>query len=166
MTTRYLDLLPPAQRFMYEYGCFVSFWSNFELQMEVVIWKLSGTNPIENCRCVNKLTASQKRDRLAKLFAQHQQPRLLEFLNRIFDVAERNDWIHGHILNPVGDFSRLTRFRVRKGDQVTNDPIQFHANLFEEFYTARREFEDAVVDRLGITVETANCYLTELQGGR
>ena len=52
---------------MYEFGCFAAFWSNFELLMEVAIWKLTGRNARENCTLVNHETAGIKRGLLEEL---------------------------------------------------------------------------------------------------
>ncbi|MDE0234480.1 MAG: hypothetical protein OXM62_05695 [bacterium] len=49
-----LRRLAPSQRFMYEYGCFVSFWGNFDLMIEALIWHLGSTDPITNCQGINK----------------------------------------------------------------------------------------------------------------
>ena len=62
-----LSQLTPAQRFMFEYGCFIAFWGNFEMYMEVVIWCLSNDDPIENCHKINKKTAGTKRKVLCRL---------------------------------------------------------------------------------------------------
>ena len=52
---------------MYEYGCFVSFWGNFDLMMEALIWHLHSTGPITNCREIHKLTSGAKHQRLTQL---------------------------------------------------------------------------------------------------
>ena len=61
-----ISQLAPAQRFMYEYGCFIVFWGNFEIYMETVIWRLSNDDPIETglthfrvltCQCPDKSLA-------------------------------------------------------------------------------------------------------------
>ena len=113
MAIRALDLLPPAQRFMYEYGCFAAFWGNLDLMMEeALIWHLeSADDATTSCQNVNRLTSGEKRHRLTPLL-ERVSPDAVSALDHLFDVAGRNDWIHGVVLNPHGDHSRLTRFRV------------------------------------------------------
>lgn len=157
-----LQTLAPSQRFMYEYGCFVAFWSNFEMLMEVAIWKESGADAKTNCEQVNGLTAGKKRQRLSQIYQTNGATAKLAALDDLFDVAERNDWIHGHILNPNGDFSVLTRLRVKINRgvmDVSNTPIQFTANQFQPFYDAYQQF----LDECDVTIEEANQYIRDLQ---
>jgi nicotinamide mononucleotide adenylyltransferase len=93
---------------MYEYGCFAAFWSNFELAIEVGIWLYSGRAAKENCRLVNPKTAGQKKVMLENLLLDKGLKEANDALQEVFSVADRNGWIHGHILNPNQDFSRLT----------------------------------------------------------
>jgi len=144
-----LRRLTPPQRFMYDYGCFVSFWGNFDLMMEALVWHLRNTDPITNCREINTLTSGAKHERLTELL-KDVSPEAMLALHRVFSVAERNDWIHGVVLNPRGDFSVLTRFRVRKSPlKVENTPIDF-GGPFQEFYEAYGLFTEAVDRLLGI----------------
>lgn len=157
-----LQGLHPAQRFMYEYGCFAAFWSNFDMMMEVAIWRLTRRTPIENCREVNRLTAGQKRRILTGLLIARNESAKMEALNKVFEIAQRNDWIHGHILNPNGDFSRLTLLRVTIDGckfAVTNKDIDLNASPFGDFFDAWAEFE-ACFDSIK---ELGNQYITELQ---
>ena len=150
-----------TQRFMYEFGCFVAFWGNFEMYMEVVIWKLSEREPIENCRQINKKTAGQKCKELRRLLKSAGRQGVIDALERVFEVAERNHWIHGVILNPNGDFSRLTRFRVHCG-KVTNTDIDL-GKPFKEFYQAYGTFEKVVESTLGISISVCNDYIDSCQ---
>ena len=149
---------------MYEYGCFVSFWGNFDLMMEALIWRLRSTDPITNCREINPLPNGVKRQRLTRLL-KDVSPEAVSTLRHVFDVAERNDWIHGVVLNPRGDLSVLTRFRVyRNPFRVENTPIDFTASPFHEFYEAYRQFEKTVDSALGIdTKAMCNEYLIAVQ---
>ena len=148
---------------MFEYGCFVAFWGNFELLMEVAIWQLTRADPIENCRRINGLTAGQKRDQLRSLLETANQTKTVVALDKVFDIAERNNWIHGHILNPKGDFSHLTRLRVttRGGSfAVNNTPISFDVSPFQEFYKAYGDFQTTS----GVNTDLCNEYIRKLQG--
>ena len=163
-----LSQLPPAQRFMYEYGCFVTFWGNFEMLMEVVIWKLSGRNAIDNCHKINKnkKTAGLKRDELRRLLKSAGQQDVIDALDRVFKKAERNDWIHGVILNPDGNFSRFTRFRVHYNKNtfaVKNCPVNLTKSPFDKFYQVCDDFEKIVERTFGISRSVYNDYIIELQ---
>ncbi len=148
---------------MYHYGCFVSFWGNFDLMLEALIWHLRNTDPSTNCRETNKLTSGAKRERLIELL-QDESPEAVVALHHVFSVAERNDWVHGVVLNPRGDFSVLTRFRVHKNPfKVENIPIDFNGP-FQEFYEAYGQFEQAVDCALGIDSQAmCNEYLRAVQ---
>lgn len=156
-------LLAPPQRFMYEYGCFVSFWGNFDLMMEALIWHLSSTDPITNCQRINKLPSGAKHQRLTQLLMVV-SPEAATALDRVFDVAKRNDWVHGVVLNPGRDFSVLTRFRVHRNPfKVENTPIDFNGS-FHEFYEAYGQFEQSADRALGIdTIAVCDEYIRAVQ---
>ena len=160
-----LSQLTPAQRFMFEYGCFIVFWGNFEMYMEVVIWCLSNDDPIENCHKINKKTAGTKRKVLCRLLHKGGKQDVIDALDQVFDVAERNDWIHGTILNPDGNFSRLTRFRVYHD----KDPILVENSILDlgisfcEFYQAYAKFENVIESTFGVSVSVCNDYIKKLQ---
>jgi hypothetical protein len=151
-----IDSLHPAYKFMYEYGCFTSFWSNFDILMDVAICKLSGQDPKNYCLS-KKMTSGDKKKELEKYL---NDPVVLSKLQAVFDVAERNDWIHGHILNPNKDFSRLTRLRIdSKNKKVTNEIIDYSGSHFEKFYSAYGEFQAAIA----VTDDECNAYITAIQ---
>ena len=161
-----LSQLNPAQRFMYEYGCFVSFWGNFEMYMEVVIWHLTNDDPLENCHKINKKTAGIKRKVLCRLLHKDGEQDVIDALDQVFDVAERNDWIHGTILNPDGDFSRLTRFRVYHDKDpilVENSILDLDISRFDEFYPAYDKFKNVIESTFGVSVSVCNDYIKKLQ---
>ena len=160
-----LRLLAPAQRFMYEYGCFVSFWGNFDLMMEALIWHLRNTvDPVTNCQEINRHSSGVKHERLIGLL-KDVAPEAETALHRVFDIAERNDWVHGVVLNPRGDFTVLTRFRVYKNPfKVENTPIHFSSSPFQEFYEAYQEFEKAADYSLGVSTKAlSDEYLRAVQ---
>jgi hypothetical protein len=54
-------------------------------------------------------------------------------LENVFSVADRNGWAHGHVLNPNGDSSRLTRLRVELNSndiKVENTNIDVSSSPF------------------------------------
>lgn len=161
-----LSQLTPAQRFMYEYGCFIAFWGNFEMYMEVVIWHLTNDDPIENCRKINPMTAKPKRKALCRLLREKDRQDVIDALDQVFDVAERNDWIHGTILNPDGNFSRFTRFRVYPNKDlilVKNSILDLDISQFDEFYQAYGKFENVIESTFGVSVSVCNDYIKKLQ---
>lgn len=172
-----INNLAPARRFLYEYGCFLLFWGNFEFVLEVVCllvdkpdvdsWTKEEVRA--NCHNINGKTAGVKKAELLKRICKSQLDYrvLQEALENVFQVAERNDWIHCTILNPLGDFSVLTRLRV------TPDP--FHVEIkeivsesaitnFEWFYPAYAEFGDAILSTFGRDLkEVGSYYIGKLQ---
>ena len=162
-----LSQLTSAQRFMYEYGCFVCFWGNFEMYMEVVIWHLSNDDPIENCRKINTKTAGVKRKELRRLLCKDGRQDVIDALDQVFDVAERNDWLHGVILNPDRDYSRLTRFRVYHEkntiSSVENTPVDLDISPFDEFYQAYDKFGNIVDSTFGVSISVCDDYIRKLQ---
>lgn len=166
------SLLPPIQRFMYRYGCFMSFWSRFELFMEVMIWRLRSDDPFENCQKINPLTAGRKRKVLKDILIKCNRHGIVALIDRVFENAERDHWVHGHILFPDGDFSRLTKLRVlfsKKPDpilSVHNTPIDLAASPFEEFYSAINCLERTADSELGVHAGyDTNWYIKELTQG-
>ncbi len=149
---------------MYEFGCFIAFWSNFELMLEVAIYEFSDGPAKANCLEWNPQSAGRKKEKLEKLLAhspEKNKPKLAA-LKKVFDVAERNDWIHAHILNPNGDFSVLTRFRVEKyrnSLKVSNARIDFNKDLFSDFYDAYGDFEKV----FNLPRSRCDAYILELQ---
>jgi hypothetical protein len=146
---------------MYDYGCFAAFWSNFDLWMEAAICELAGRDPKENCALVNPKTSGGKQQMLKSLLEAAGRTDAAKCLVEVFEIAERNSWIHGHILNPNGDFSRLTRLRVEKsenGVKVTNSVVSFDISPFAGFYRAFQAFENAS----GITKEHVDNYLRRI----
>ena len=153
-----LDQLEPAERFMYEFGCFVTWWGNFEMLMEFLIWKLRGGCAIDNCKAINRKTAGEKRRKLRKLLQKYGQNDAITALDRVFEVAERNAWIHGTILNPKGDFSVLTRFRGEPDKTPFSaelKSINMDRTLFFDFYKAYDNF----VKVSGIDMREGNRYI-------
>lgn len=151
----------PAHEFMYEYGCFVAFWSNFELQMEVAIFELSGRPAKDVCKEINPMTAGGKRKILQGLLLRNDKRDLLDALDAVFNVADRNSWLHGHILNPNGDFSLLRRLRIeRNGNDlvVKNSDISFETSPFTAFYEAFGDF----ALQFGLTKGRCNNYIRQL----
>lgn len=151
-----------AKDFMYEYGCFTSFFSNFEIMMEVAIWKLEGTAAKANCITINKMTAGQKKRKLESLLQKNNMVKEIDALNKVFDSVDRNGWIHGCVLNPKGDFSILTKLRVvinGSSISVSNDQIDFDNSPFDAFYNAFGEFEEA----LKLSKIECNDYLKKIQ---
>jgi hypothetical protein len=154
--------LHPAKTFMYEYGCFAAFWSNFELLMEVAICEATGKSAKDNCKEINPKTAGIKKKILQDHLQSLGRQNVAEALEAVFSVADRNGWLHGHILNPNKDFSLLTRLRIEKnGDDlvVTNTPISFDTSPFQAFYEAYGHFEILS----GISKERCNKYISEIQ---
>lgn len=131
--------------------------------MEVCIWKLKGGKPIDNCCRINPMSAGEKRDELLPLPKAKGHTESAHALDKVFDDAGRNDWIHGCVLNPRGDFSKLTKFRVRKRGNadihVTNEPTDLVSDPFKAFHMAWEAFETAALKELGVDVETCNAYL-------
>jgi hypothetical protein len=130
--------------------------------MEVGIWRLSGKSAKDNCKLVNLKTAGKKKAILAELLLGSGQQEVHDALQEVFSVADRNGWIHGHVLNPNGDFSRLTRLRIEKRGAdliVNNSTISFDLSPFELFYEAYGKFEA----KSQISKGMCNEYIDSLQ---
>ena len=158
-----IRLLGPAQRFMFEYGTFISFWGHFDLMMEATICYLNQADPLENCKTINKLPSGEKRKRLTSLLKPISLNAILA-LDDVFDIAERNDWVHGVVLNPMADFSVLTRFRVHNDPfSVKNVPIDLSSNPFAQFYDAYIHFEDVLEHKLDThIINMCNDYVSAI----
>ncbi len=130
--------------------------------MEVAIFRLSNDSEKENCQKINKLTAGVKKNRLSNLLIENGLTDANNALGEFFEVAERNNWVHGHILNPNGDFSKLTRLRITTDDAgivVNNIPVTYDHTSFEEFYESWEKF------RQEFNLEKAECdqYILKIQ---
>ena len=171
-----LSLLHPAQRFLYEYGAFVSFWGHFEMSLEVLSLLLqkpdsaawTNTEVQNHCQRINPKTAGGKREVVLTQIAHAPEDYtdIGEAIKKVFQVAERNDWIHCVILNPKGDFSEMRRLRIHQPFRVENTAVAFEGATedFAAFYQAYGEFEQVVNRRFppGL-IQGANRYLVKLQ---
>jgi hypothetical protein len=157
-----LEALPAPQRFMYDYGCFLVFWGSFELMLEVAIGARTGRLPKQNAHALARKMAGEKKGLLLELLEKEKNAEGISALNEVFDIAERNFWVHGTVLNPKGDFSVLTLLRVEKKEKtlhVSNTPIELLNPPFKRFYKAFERFEVAV----GQSEATCNAYIIALQ---
>jgi hypothetical protein len=156
-----LSLLHPAQRFIYEFGAFAIWWSNLDLIMEVSVAKLEGRSAEANAELFAGTTSGRRRGMLTDVLRRRKLAGPLAELDRIFALAERNEWVHAQILNPNGDFSRFTRFRVTKdssGITATNVEVSFEPNQFAAFYTALDDVQRA----LDVSVAEVDRYIGEV----
>ena len=119
------------QQFMTQLGMFVTCWGNFEVYLEVIYWHFKSQDlgermpVIECCREFNAtISFPEKCQKLCSLLNKQEEQEIIDAINRVIDVADRNSWIHGHVINPDEQFACLTRFRVYpKCGRIKVDPI-------------------------------------------
>jgi hypothetical protein len=141
---------------MYEYGCFLSFWSSFETMVEIAIAERSGMTDATAHIVLSSLNFSAKSEILCALLKRSGEERQRAALSKVASAVKRNDLVHGTVLNPKGDFSemRLLTRRVKRGYRSKNTLLD--PNSFAPFYKALCEFEEA----LSISKERGNAYLS------
>lgn len=126
--------------------------------MEVAIYALTGRDPKTNSQAANGLNAGDKKGVLVKLLTAKGETAKIAAVNKVFDVSDRNGWVHGHILNPGGDFQQMTRLRIEIDKRtktiktVTNSPIDYVRPPFQDFYDAYEECMRA----LGVSIERSS----------
>lgn len=149
---------------MYEYGCFMAFWSNFDVMLEVAICKVTARVPKDNCSALAGLTTGEKRAVLERALAKDETEKRTS-LAEVFVAVDRNGWVHGTVLNPRGDFSQLTRLRISKDRRsgtvtVTNDQVNYGDSPFNDFYRSYEKF----MQTFAISVHECNEYIRAIQG--
>ena len=154
------------QKFINQYGMFVMCWGNFEVYMEFLYWFFKGRdcraeiNPLECCREFNVENTGKKCDMLTRLLKKLGRQDIIDALDKVINVADRNGWIHGHVIIPDKYFEHLTHFRAdRESGEVRVERIAPDEAVFERFYEAYDEFEEMILGSYGISWEYCSMYL-------
>ncbi len=154
------------QKFMTQYGMFVTCWSNFEVYLEVLYLRFKELDCskkipyLDTCREINVLDFRGKFTMLTDLLRKLGKQDIIDAVDKVVDVANRNTWIHSHVISPDENFKSLTRFRVdRKTKRVQVEPIDIDESPFKMFYEAYGEFEETVLRLSNLNWEMCSMYL-------
>jgi hypothetical protein len=163
-----LDKLSSIQRFIFEYGRFILLWNDFDLLLEVLIWHLRTkvfnemTRYSTIYREVNSMRMREKRSEVIHSLRRANKQDVIQALNKVYDVADRNGWVHGVIIR-IGQLTPngLLRFNPKNDERrlphITN--VKLDTLPFEEFREALNEFEKLVMEEFEITGNTCFEYL-------
>ena len=151
-------------KFMMQYGAFLSNWGYFEMQIEVLIWHLTKTkennlSPLANCRKINALSGHSKCERLKPLLRKTSHQDVLDALEKAYNIADRNGWIHGHIMQYGHNFERIARFRYDKNEGLDYKPLSLDMYPFPEFSDVVTEFGKVIEKAFGIAESTIDDYM-------
>ena len=170
--------LDTRDRFFYEYGRFIIEWNSFEFYVEALIWyvrakrlhnELSCT---QNFREINHLPPNSKRGTLTEYLRRINEREVLDALNDVYDVAERNKWVHGLVL-PIkekegGEYEEDTWLLYRL-NKVKDRPILVHVtesspdgDVFVEFHETWTCFRSKAEHAFGFLTNVAD-YTISLQ---
>ncbi len=170
--------LDDRERFIYEYGRFILEWNALEFYIEALVWYIrskrlhQGVSCTQNFREINKLSPSKKRGTLMDYLKRIRERDVLTALNEVFDVAERNNWIHALVF-PIkekegGEYEDDTWLWYRL-DNAGDRPklLQLTESYgggspFVEFYEAWNKFRSAAERSFGFLVDVADYYLDAL----
>lgn len=170
--------LDDRERFIYEYGRFILEWNALEFYIEALVWYIrskrlhQGVSCTQNFHEINELSPNRKRGTLMEYLKRIRERDLLTALNEVFDVAERNNWIHALVfsikekeggeyeddtwlwyrLNKVGDRPKLLQLTESYGG----------GSPFVEFHEAWNRFRSAAERSFGFLVDVADYYLVAL----
>lgn len=170
--------LDTRERFIYEYGLFVLEWNAFELYVEALIWYVrskrlkEGVNCIQNFRKINQLSPNKKRSALIDCLRRINESDVLDAVNKAYDVAERNQWIHGLVI-PIkvkeGEEHEEDTWLLYRFNKVKNRPkfvriteSDHGDRLFVEFHEAWRGLKSAAERAFGFLMDVADYYLVTL----
>ncbi len=101
---RGLSKLSPLQQFIFDYGLFLIEWNDFDILLEALIYHLrtkilnERISYSRNYRDVNSMQVREKRSELKYLLRYAKRHDVIEAIEKVYDVAERNEWVHGKIL--------------------------------------------------------------------
>ena len=154
------------QQFMTQYGMFLTCWGNFEVYLEVLYSRFKELDCskkipyLDTCREINVLDFRGKCTMLTDLLRKLGKQDIIDAVNKVVDVANRNTWIHSHVISPDENFKSLTRFRVDRNTKLVQvEPIDFDESPFEMFYEAYGEFEETVLRSSNLNWEMCSMYL-------
>ena len=146
---RYRDELNANEIFFLSYGSFLTLWNMFELRMEFLIWHIRSEvcnekiYPLENCLQVNPLKTDRRMNNLRELLKKAKQDDVLNALEEVCAIAERDDWIHGHIIRRKGSNpEKLARFKVVYNKEQKN--MRAECKFFDDFKSPFGEFTDTL----------------------
>ena len=170
--------LDTRDRFIYEYGRFILEWNSFEFYVEALIWyvrakrlhyELSCT---QNFREINHLPPNAKRGTLIDYLRRINEKDVLDAVNNVYDVAERNKWIHGFVLQIMdkeGDEHNDATWRLFRLNKVNNRPKLIHitesdpdGDVFVDFHEAWTRFRSKAEHAFGFLIDVSDCYLVTL----
>ena len=163
-----LEKLSPTQRFIFEYGRFIILWNDFDLLLEVLIWHLrtevfdERTSYSTFYREVNSMRMWEKRSEVVHLLRRANKQDIIQSVNKVYDVADRNGWVHGVIVSieqliPNGLLRFNPKNDERRHPDITN--VKLDALPFEKFSEALGQFENLVREEFEITAQTCFSYL-------
>ena len=99
-----LSKLSPLQKFIFDYGLFLLEWNDFDILLEVLIYHLrtkvlnERISLSRNYRDVNSMQVREKRSELKYLLQYAKRHDVMEAIEKVYDVADRNEWVHGKML--------------------------------------------------------------------
>ena len=71
------------------------------------------------------------------------QQDVLEALDEVFAIAERNKWVHGHIISVGSNPERLARFKVEYNEDKKE--MRAECKFIDDFNSPFAEFTDTLV---------------------
>ncbi len=164
-----LPNVTPLDVFTYEYGRFLMAWGHFEIRSECLIWYLrkrvlrEAISALRNCREINPLPMKAKRKKLRNLLLRAEQPDVLKVVERMYENADRNGWVHGHIMLDDGNSKNVTRFRLDMVGhlhytRVVPPSIEGHTLPFDQFHEDLKEFVKISEETANVTTSKVNFY--------
>ena len=150
--------------FAIQYGAFLTIWGYFEMQIEVLIWHLSkkverNLSPLANCAKINFLTSHFKCDKLKTLLRETSHQEVLDAMEKAYNIADRNGWIHGHIMQHGEKHDRIARFRYVKNQGLDYKELSPDTYPYYEFSNALEEFGRVIEKAFGIDEGVINYYM-------
>lgn len=169
-----VDKLSPYQKFIFEYGFFLLTWNRFEYLVEALIWYLEtkvlgkDKSALDYYRETRTMESWRKRSRVEHLLRYTKQRDVYDAVVKIYEVADRNGWVHDLILalrwssDRSGDDVHIARLTAEKGREgISGKPVDLNSP-FKVLHDAVKEFEDSVEKAfdstdLGVDYLNATC---------
>ena len=143
--------------------------------MEALVWHVrtrflnDSISCLANAREMNKMDSWQKRLELSAQLRQIERLDVIQAVDEVYDVADRNKWIHGLYVafqDPSPDVSlwRANTMRERKG-YLRFTRLHPDGSQFDEFHEALNALANIADTSLDFSCDRFSNYLSTLIGG-
>jgi len=110
--------LEPVDRFTYDFGRFVLDWNSFQFYIDALVWHIRTEFLNEKISCYNnfremrQLQSWEKRKVFLSYLRRIGRQEVMKAAKEVYEIAERNEWIHGVVIHFTGLESGIITIRM------------------------------------------------------